>query len=35
MKDTQKPASGTTGRASGRFTDEERAAMNGVLLEPS
>jgi uncharacterized protein YdhG (YjbR/CyaY superfamily) len=27
MKDTQKPASSTTGRASKGFTDEERAAM--------
>ena len=27
MKDTQKPASTTTGRASEGFTDEERAAM--------
>ena len=27
MKDTQKPASNTTGRASGGFTDEEQAAM--------
>jgi len=28
MKDTQKPASSTTGRASKGFTDEERAALN-------
>ena len=27
MNDTQKPASGTTGRASKGFTDQERAAM--------
>ena len=35
MKDTQKPASSTTGRASKGFTDEERAAMKEHAKELS